>query len=411
MTLANGWTGGQYSVARFGLGVYLLVHFTMLLPFGAEMFSSQGVLPASASPLLHAFPNVFALSDAPWVVTLVLSSAAVGSVLLAIGQWDRLAAVWLWYVWACLFGRNPLISNPGLPYVGLLLVVHALNSNAPYGSLKARGQVGGWVAFRVPEPLFGALWVLMALGYSYSGYTKLVSPSWLDGTAVTRVLQSPLARPGVLRDLVLSVPEAGRAALSWGALGLELSFAPLALSRKIRPLLWLGLAMMHAGLVTLIDFADLSLGMLALHAFTFDPAWVRGQHGAVPAWVFVRGAEPWAHHVVRFLVSEDPGGRGFRFGPVGGAAFQARVPSGAPGDGEGLVLVTGDGVVRSGGRALFQALAQLGGAWRLLELAARWVPARVADAAVDRLGRGKVGRDASTFAELPEVVRSRFDLR
>jgi hypothetical protein len=34
------------------------------------------------------------------------------------------------------------------------------------------------------------------------------------------------------------------------------------------------MVMMHAGLVVVVDFADLSLGMLLLHAFTFDPAWL-----------------------------------------------------------------------------------------------------------------------------------------
>jgi hypothetical protein len=39
-------------------------------------------------------------------------------------------------------------------------------------------------------------------------------------------------------------------------------------------------------LVVLIDFADLGLGMVMLHAFTFDPAWIgsrtlrRGRHAA-----------------------------------------------------------------------------------------------------------------------------------
>ncbi len=33
---------------------------------------------------------------------------------------------------------------------------------------------------------------------------------------------------------------------------------------------------MHAALLVLVDFADLSLGMVMLHLFTFDPAWLRG---------------------------------------------------------------------------------------------------------------------------------------
>lgn len=41
---------------------------------------------------------------------------------------------------------------------------------------------------------------------------------------------------------------------------------------------------MHLGILALVDFADLTLGMLVAHAFTFDPAWVRTRvRGAAPA--------------------------------------------------------------------------------------------------------------------------------
>jgi hypothetical protein len=54
----------------------------------------------------------------------------------------------------------------------------------------------------------------------------------------------------------------------------EVLFAPLALFRLIRPWIWtLGIAL-HLGPIVLIAFADLSLGMVMLHLFTFDPAWL-----------------------------------------------------------------------------------------------------------------------------------------
>src|SRR5437868_4542403 len=120
MSMNNGWTGGQYSLFRAIFGTYLLVHFVHLVPWGAELFSSNGVLPeAGDSPIIRFvsyFPNVLALWDGPAFVTGLLVVAAGLSVLLVIGRYDRGAAVALWYVWACLFGRNPLIANPGLPY-------------------------------------------------------------------------------------------------------------------------------------------------------------------------------------------------------------------------------------------------------------------------------------------------------
>jgi hypothetical protein len=125
------------------------------------------------------------------------------------------------------------------------------------------------------EPrLFGVLWIVMALGYSYSGYTKLISPSWVDGTALYHVLHNPLARDTPLRELLVALPMPLLKLKAWGALAAELAFAPLALSRRLRPYLWLAMVAMHVGLLLLIDFADLTLAMLVVHGFTFDPGWL-----------------------------------------------------------------------------------------------------------------------------------------
>ena len=85
--MKNGWTGGQYSLFRAVFGAYLFVHFVQLAPWAAEIFSNTGVLPnASDSPLIHAFPNLLALSDGPIFVTGLLVVAAALSLLFAVGQ-------------------------------------------------------------------------------------------------------------------------------------------------------------------------------------------------------------------------------------------------------------------------------------------------------------------------------------
>ncbi len=206
LRLDNGWSHRHLVMFRALFGAYLLVHFAQLVPFANEMFSSTGLLPADASPLLRAFPNVFLLSDSPSMVTALVVVAAVASLCLMVGLYDRAAAVVVWYVWACLFGRNPLISNPGLPYVGLLLLAHALRPETSPQTTKNA----------IAPPLYAVMWIVMAVGYSYSGLTKLPSPSWQDGSAVAYVLHSPLARPGPcatrswLSPTSSSVPSAAR---------------------------------------------------------------------------------------------------------------------------------------------------------------------------------------------------------
>lgn len=62
--------------------------------------------------------------------------------------------------------------------------------------------------------------------------------------------------------------------LTWATLGLELLFLPLSLQRHTRLLVWLAMSSLHIGLLLLVDFADLSIGMLMVHLFTFDRAWI-----------------------------------------------------------------------------------------------------------------------------------------
>ena len=270
--MSNGWTASRYQIARMILGTYLIVHFAQLAPWAAELFSSEGALPnRSASPLL-LFPNALALSDGPLFVTVFVAAGATLSIFLALGYWDRLASVVLWYIWACLHGRMPLIINPGLPYVGWLLLMHACLPPARGGlpTLRRHNEK----VWHMPREIFLAAWALMAIGYTYSGAAKLTSPSWLNGSALAYVLDNPLARPGPARDVLLSLPGGVLSLMTWTALILELLFAPLALIRPVRPWLWLSMVVMHVGLIGVLDFADLSLGMLMLHVFTFDPGWL-----------------------------------------------------------------------------------------------------------------------------------------
>lgn len=371
--MSNGWTGGQYSLFRILFGAYLCIHFAQLVPWAAELFSNRGALPRAAdSPLIDLFPNVLAWCDAPGFVVTLTAGAAGLSLLFALGVCDRIAAVLLWYVWACLFGRMPLIGNPSLPYVGWLLLAHACLPPAPYGSWAARGRDdpgGGW---QMPPAIFTVAWILMALGYSYSGYTKLVSPSWLNGTAVARVLDGPLARPGVVRDALLALPPGLLHLASWGALALELGFAPLALVRRLRPWLWAGLLLLHLSLISLIAFADLSLGMVMLHLFTFDPAWIAPRQGAAET-VYFNDQGRWGRFWSRFVRAEDRTGVRFHCVRIDDETVRTSFSEGERAAFTGPVAVrtaAGDLLTRTA--AVAHLLEGLGGVWRLLG----WVLAR-----------------------------------
>jgi hypothetical protein len=265
-------TPHQFAWFRIIFGTYLAVHFAHLVPWGAELFSRAGVIPrASLNPTHGILPNVLAWWDSPTFVTLFLVAMVALSVLFAAGVLRHAAALLLWYGWACLFNRNVLISNPSIAYVGLLLLLTlAVPAGEPWRAFTKRGKNA---EFCVPAAAYWGAWFLIAAGYTFSGIVKLASPSWIDGTAFWHVVQNPLARDGLLRDVVLGMPAWGFQLLTWKALALEILFLPVAMWRWTRPVIWGAMALMHVGILALVSFADLSAGMLMVHLFTFDSRW------------------------------------------------------------------------------------------------------------------------------------------
>lgn len=412
--MRNGWTGGQYSLYRAIFGGYLFFHFARLVPWSRELFSSQGLLPtASDSPLIHLFPNILAVWDTPSFAQALVFLAAVLSVFFAIGLYDRAASVGLWYLGACFLGRDPLIANPALPYIGWLLLAHAFLPSAPYGSWAARGRVdprGGWT---MPGSIFLCAWIVMALGYTYSGFMKLSSPSWVDGTALTRVLGNPLARPGFLRIWMLSWPPILMQLATWSVLALELLFAPLALFRGLRPWIWCAMVALHLGLIALVSFPDLTAGMIILHLFAFNPLWIAGYGSAEPEELFYDGHCGLCQGAVRFILAEDLKGTAFRFAPLRGETFEARVPAeqqaGLP---DSIVVLTHGAALLVRSNAFLHILRRLGGGWAVLAAVLTVIPRGLRDLVYNFIARIRhrvFGRRNEVCPIVPAELRARFD--
>ena len=87
-----------------------------------------------------------------------------------------------------------------------------------------------------------------------SGYSKLISPSWADGTALVHLLGSPLARPSPSAHFAASLPLPILNIAAGGALAMELLFAPLALFARLRPMLWTMTLIMQFLVILIFDF-------------------------------------------------------------------------------------------------------------------------------------------------------------
>ncbi len=361
---------GQFALFRIVFGGYLAVHFLMQLPNAAELFSNEGVLAdPRLNPLHGLFPNPLDVWGSPAFVATFIAALAALSVAFSVGAFRRTTALLLWFGWAALFNRNNLISNPSLPYVGLILLLCTLVPPGESWSIAGNGRPQNEWFF--PAMVFWSAWLLMASGYTFSGLVKLQSPSWVDGTAFLHLLENPLARPGFCRDLLLKLGPPGIAALTWSILALEILFLPLCLFRKGRMFAWIAMVCMHLGILLVIDFADLSLGMVMIHLFTFDPAWFPARNDVRMPFLFYDGRCGLCNWVVRFLRREDSTAR-IQFAPLQSDMAQSFLRAhGLPTqDFDSLVFVT-DHPDRSPPyclrtTAVLSGLDEIGGLWRIV---------------------------------------------
>ena len=326
-------------------------------------------------------------------MTVVLVAGSVLSLLFGLGLYDRAAALGLWYIWTCVLGRDAFLANPSIPFIGWLLLAHVFLPAAPYGSWAARGRVdpgGGW---RMPAGVFAAAWMVLAISYTWSGYTKLVSPGWLRET---------------LRGLPSWFPHLG----IWTVLALELAFAPLALLPRLRPWLWSIMLLMLLALLVLIDVADLSLGMVMFHLFAWDPGWIRPLPGGTER-VFYDGHCGLCQRSVRLILAEDATGAAFRFAPLQGETFAALLTekerAALP---LSLVVRTEKGTLLTRSAGVLHIMRRLGGLWRLLAGVLVLLPPALRDRLYDGVAHIRLhlfARPSELCPLMPPPLRTRFD--
>jgi hypothetical protein len=272
MLKVNPITARGFAWFRSIFGVYLFVHFVPLIDWAGEVWGNNGLLPDARVNLTYGvLPDVLSLlSDGQLSALIALLAGC--ALVLATGYFRTAAALVLWMGWVLLFNRNNFIGNPSLAFIGWLLLVCAV---VPSGERRwfDRRTTTDW---QFPRFLFQAAWWIMAAAYSISGFDKLNSTSWCDGSAMLHLLENPLARPSALRVWMLDASPWVWSAMTYGVLFIEISFLPFALFGKTRKWIWLAMVLTHLGILVFVDFADLTLGMLMIHAFTYDPLWWKG---------------------------------------------------------------------------------------------------------------------------------------
>ncbi|MFT5478248.1 MAG: putative DCC family thiol-disulfide oxidoreductase YuxK [Planctomycetota bacterium] len=404
-----GWTGGQYSLIRVLFGAYLTAHFGMLALGGGVLGDPAPAL--TQDPLLRIFPNIFALWDAPGFVNAILIGAVCASLAITFGWQRRVAALYLGYVAACLFLRDPMSSARSLPY---LILLHAAVPLAPFGAWTARGRSDPGNGWRMPLQLFQVAWILMSIGYTHAGVTKLTgvqADAWIDGSALAQLLASPIARE-LPSELLLRLPELVLRIATWSTVGMQLAFVLLALSARTRRIAWTWLLLTHVCALLLTRSADLPLALIALHLFTFDPRWFRARVASEPEFVLYDGDCGLCHHTVRFVIAEDSHGRAFRFATQSGETFQRLIPADQRADlPDAIVVVRSDGVLLLRSDSIVHILHGLGGLWSALGSLLSWIPRPLRDTGYDLVARVRKRIFAAPDAAcplMPADLQTRF---
>jgi len=375
--MASRYTLNQFHLFRICLSSYILIHFIYLIPYASELFSNDGMFPADWSLTYGYFPNILNLVTSASGATLFLILLTGLSILFLI-DFDKFHArrwvpLLLWFGWACLLNRNVLIRNPGMPYVGFLLLLVA-----------ALPTIKDPKTWRLPKDYLFAAWAVMALGYTLSGIDKMMSPSWQDGTAIFHLLNNPLARDTWLREKILQYP-ALLQGFTYFTLFLEVAFLPLALIRKTRPFIWMGMLAMQFGVLVMVDFADLTFGMLMIHLFTFDSRWLKPTaFGVENPIVFFDGVCGLCNRSVDFVMAEDQD-TNFRFATLQGIKAEEILKDEKMETFDTLYLYA-DGKVYNKSEAWFKIIAGLGGVWSLAGIF-RIIPRAVNDLVYDLIAK------------------------
>lgn len=403
----------QFACFRILFGLYLTFHFAQLLPFAEELFGEKGILGDPQLNFTHGIlPNPLEHFGSGRFVSAFLAILVALSLTYTFGIYRRSSALLLWFGWACLFNRNNLISNPSLPYVGLLLILSILVPPGEPFSVMGRNRAQEWF---FPSGVYWCAWILLAIGYTFSGWAKLSSPSWIDGSALHHLIANPLARPGIFKDILSGLPAICLQLLTWSALILEILFIALSFHRNSRLIAWTSMILLHLGILLVVAFADLTVGMLMIHFFTFDPEWFPSRKSPMGrSLVLFDGVCCMCDRTVQIFLSEDHAAV-LSFAPLQGKTAAKIIKSHAEISPEVKSIVfiknygASDETVYQKSDAVLQILNHLGGFWRVVSWL-RIVPRFLRNAVYDWIAGLRYqlfGKNAVCMIALP-VYKNRF---
>ncbi len=275
-------------LVRIGIGLTLLLNYAMQAGHIAEFYSDEGWLPTALSldlfessdiSLLFGFKSPAAVEALWWV----LLAAAVAFTL----GWRTSASKWvLWILHTSFAKRAPFILYGVDDICSNLLFIMCLGVVGRSMSLDARRRarqkndrpLSEFNRARASAGLRLAQ-IQMAICFFFAGAEKLQGEDWWGGDAIwyamtdyefTFVPLTPLAeRPWLIN------------AMTYGALGIEISYGFLIWDPRFRLPLLVTAISLHIGVALMMGLVLFGIAMIAGHLAFMRPAWI----DATRAWL------------------------------------------------------------------------------------------------------------------------------
>lgn len=246
------YTYKQFLIFKILLAVFFCYHFSTLMPYAAELFSTSGWQPQ----FRRSFINFSSSASAAFLVTLIIAS-----ILLPFQKTQRWAALYLWLGIVILLSINALYYDINLDYFGWLLLMIAL---VPTVDEK------DW---QMPKILFEGAWLVLGVGYFASAIGKLLFPVWQNGDAVRILFDSMVINRFIFSAEFLKNYSWIFKILTWLVVLSELLFLPLSLFKRSRFFAWLSMTLIHIAICASTQLSEISVAALIFHFYIFDSSW------------------------------------------------------------------------------------------------------------------------------------------
>jgi hypothetical protein len=260
-------------LVRIAFGVLALWWGLWLLPIRKGLLDADGVAPTQ--PLIAHTWGIFAVWNSDEAILIGIVALLLSSIALLVGWHTRLAAVVVFVLILSFERRNPWAFNAGDAVVRIEALLLAVSPCGAALSLDQRRRTGSfWSAQSGPNWPIRLIQVQLSLIYIAAAQVKLSGDTWLNGTAVSYVLQlddmrrMPLPHWFVTNALAMNV-------LTWGALAIELAMGILVWVQRFRPWVLAAGVLLHVLIDVYIQIGIFSYAMFVMYLAWFSPERVR----------------------------------------------------------------------------------------------------------------------------------------